>query len=97
GEYYMKRKNYRAAVSRFRGALKFKPNDALATIRLAEALEKSWFATPEKYRQRQSLDEAAKYYSLYLDILPNGDYAIEAKAALERLDAAEQAAAAPSR
>ncbi len=81
GEFYLKRENYKAAISRFRGALHWKPNDALATYRLAEALEKD-----------NQLSEATKYYSLYLDIAPTGDHAADAKEGLERLERAQQAA-----
>ena len=35
GDYYFKRKNYRAAEDRYREALRYKDNDAVATIRLA--------------------------------------------------------------
>ena len=82
GEFYFKRGNYKAAISRFRSALQSKPNDALATYRLAEALEKD-----------NQLAEATKYYSLYLDILPTGDYAANAREAIERLERAQQASA----
>ena len=40
GDFYFKRKNYRAAEDRYREALRYKENDAVATIRLAECLEK---------------------------------------------------------
>src|SRR5438105_1656908 len=41
GDYYFKLKNYRAAESRYREALMYKPDDAVATYRLAQALEKN--------------------------------------------------------
>lgn len=74
GDYYYKQRNYRAAVSRYREALQYKPNDAVATFRLATALEK--------------MNETAEARSMYLDylrILPEGPFAEEAKEALERL------------
>jgi tetratricopeptide (TPR) repeat protein len=40
GDFYFKRKNYRAAEDRYREALEYKENDATATFRLAESLEK---------------------------------------------------------
>ena len=40
GDFYFKRKNYRAAEERYREALHYKENDAVATIRLAVSLEK---------------------------------------------------------
>jgi tetratricopeptide (TPR) repeat protein len=80
GEFYLKRGNYKAAISRFQSALQNKPNDAVATYRLAEALEKD-----------KQLPAATKYYSLYLDIVPTGEYAAGAKEALDRLEQAQQA------
>ncbi|HWY71415.1 MAG TPA: hypothetical protein VNX88_22300 [Terriglobales bacterium] len=76
GEFYFKRKNYHAAEERYREALLYKPGDAMATYRLAEALE----------AQGQTA-EAAKNYELYLKIPSNGKFAPEAKKALARLEA----------
>lgn len=74
GNYYFKRKNYRAAESRFEEALEWKPNDAEATFRLAQTCDKLG-----------KKNDAVKNYQAYLRILPSGDYAEEAKTALERL------------
>ena len=41
GDFYFKRKNYHAALERYKEALIYKPNDALANFRLAECLEKT--------------------------------------------------------
>jgi tetratricopeptide (TPR) repeat protein len=76
GEFYMKRKNYRAAEDRFREALVCKPGDAIATYRLAEVLD----------AQGQSA-EAVKNYEAYLKIPSSGKFAPEAKKALTRLEA----------
>src|SRR5207302_3436532 len=75
GEFYMKRKNYRAAENRFREALIYKPGDAIATFRLAEVLD----------AQSQNA-EATKNYEEYLKIPSSGKYAPEAKKALARLE-----------
>ena len=40
GDFYFKRKNYRAAEDRYREALYYKENDAIATYRLAVCMEK---------------------------------------------------------
>src|SRR5215475_10774515 len=40
GDYYFKRKNYTGAESRYREALLYKDNDAVATYKLAVCLEK---------------------------------------------------------
>src|SRR5882757_4307538 len=64
GDYYFSRKNYSAAISRYREALEYKPNDAVATFRLAETLEK----TGES-------QEALKMYEDYLRILKHGPFA----------------------
>ncbi len=74
GDYYYKQKNYLAAISRYREALEYKPYDAVATIALARALEKT-----------DQLDAARTQYESYLKILPNGPSAAEARKALERL------------
>ena len=74
GDFYFKRKNYRAAQSRYREALFYKDNDALATFRLAICLEKM-----------DEPAEAQKEYESYLRILPYGPEAAEAKKAIERL------------
>lgn len=74
GDYYYKAGNYKAAISRFREALEFKPRDAVATFKLAEALEKNG-----------ELDEARAQYEAYLAILNDGPSAGDARKALERL------------
>ena len=75
GDYYFKeRKNYRAAADRYREALFYKDNDAVATIRLAVCLEK--LDQPE---------EALKEYENYLKILPHGPQSEEAQKAIQRL------------
>jgi tetratricopeptide (TPR) repeat protein len=84
GNFYFKQHNYRAAISRYREALLYKPNDAIATFSLADALEKSG-----------GLQEAAQNYRAYLKILPNGPKATDAHKALERLQAKGATAAKP--
>jgi tetratricopeptide (TPR) repeat protein len=77
GDFYFKRKNYRAAEDRYREALLYKENDAVATIRIAECLEKM-----------EQPDEALKEYESYLKILPHGPQAEEARKAMQRLQGA---------
>ncbi len=86
GDFYFKQHNYRAAVSRYREALLYKPNDAIATFSLADALEKSG-----------DLQEAAQNYRAYLKILPNGPKARDAHKALQRLPAKGAAVAKPAK
>lgn len=74
GDFYFKRKNYRAAEDRYREALLYKPNDAVATFRLAVCLERAG-----------EVDEAGENYEAYVKILPNGPFAEEANQALKRL------------
>ena len=74
GNFYFKRENYRAALSRFCEALQYKPGDAVATFRVAESLEKLG-----------DLGGAQGYYEQYLKILPYGPSAGQAKKALERI------------
>jgi tetratricopeptide (TPR) repeat protein len=74
GDFYFKRKNYRAAEDRYREALRYKDNDAVATIRLAVCLEKLGI-----------FDDARAEYESYLKILPHGPESSEAQKAIERL------------
>ena len=74
GDYYFKRKNYRAAEDRYREALQYKNNDAIATFRLAVCLEKL-----------DRPDEARTEYEGYLKILPRGPEADGAQKAIDRL------------
>ncbi len=75
GDFYLKvRKNYRAAEDRYREALYYKENDAMATYGLAMCLEKL-----------NQPDEARQEYEAYLKILPEGPEAKNARKALARL------------
>jgi tetratricopeptide (TPR) repeat protein len=74
GDFYFKRKNYRAAEARYREALGYKDNDAIATFRLAVCLEKL-----------DRPDDARAEYESYLRILPHGSQAAESQKALDRL------------
>jgi tetratricopeptide (TPR) repeat protein len=76
GDFYFKRKNYHAAEDRYREALRYKDNDAVATMRLAVCLEKLGI-----------LDDARAEYESYLKILPHGPQAVEAQKAIDRLKA----------
>ena len=76
GDFYFKRGNYHAAEERYRDALLYKENDAIATIRLAVCLEKLGI-----------LDDARSEYESYLKILPHGPQAGQAQKAVERLKA----------
>ena len=74
GDFYFRRKNYRAAEGRYRDALQYKSDDAVATIRLAVCLEKLGV-----------LDDALAEYGSYLKILPHGPEAAQAQKAIDRL------------
>jgi len=75
GDYYFKRKNYRAALDRYKEALFYKDNDAVASFRLAQCQDKLG-----------DKPEAKKYYEQYLKILPEGEFAKEARTSLDRLE-----------
>ena len=75
GDYYFKRKNYSAALDRYKEALFYKDNDAVASFRLAQCQEKLG-----------DKSEAKKYYEQYLKILPEGEFAKEARTSLDRLE-----------
>jgi len=74
GDFYFKQKNYRAAASRYREALFYKPDDAIANFRLGECLEKM-----------NRPGEAALHYQAYLKILPDGPLSKDAHKQLEKL------------
>lgn len=77
GDYYLRRKNYRAALARYQDALVWKDNDAVANFRMAQCYEKL-----------DQPDEAVAHYQEYLKILPEGPFSKDAKKALEKLTAA---------
>src|ERR1700688_2483492 len=76
GDFYFKRKNYRAALVRYQDALIWKEKDAVANFRIAECYEK--LDQPE---------QAIPHYQEYLKILPEGPLSKEAHKALEKLKA----------
>src|SRR5579864_9613350 len=86
GDFYFKRKNYRAAEDRYREALFYKDNDALATFRLAVCLEKM-----------DRSDDARREYESYLRILPHGPQGEEARKAIDRLKGTAAASAKPAK
>jgi tetratricopeptide (TPR) repeat protein len=79
GDFYLKRKNYRAALDRYQEALVWKPNDAIANFRMAQCFE--------KLDQPQ---EARTHYEEYLKILPHGPLSAEAQKGLEKLKGAAE-------
>jgi tetratricopeptide (TPR) repeat protein len=79
GDFYFKtRKNYKAALERYKEALYYKDGDAVASFRVAECQEKLGDKA-----------EAKKYYEQYLKILPEGPLAKDARASLDRLAKAQ--------
>jgi len=78
GDFYFKRKNYKAALERYKEALYYKDGDALASFRLAVCQEKLGDKA-----------DARKYYEQYLKILPEGPLAKDAHASLDRLAKAQ--------
>jgi tetratricopeptide (TPR) repeat protein len=75
GDYYFKQGNYRAAESRYREALEWKPGDAIATFKMGEVMEKIG-----------NLVQARQNYQAYLKILPDGPLSKDAKKALARIE-----------
>jgi Tfp pilus assembly protein PilF len=74
GQWYLKLKNYRAALERFNSALTYKPDDAEAIYGLAVTQEKL-----------DLLSLADANYRKYLGILPNGPRSKEAEEGLKRI------------
>jgi tetratricopeptide (TPR) repeat protein len=75
GQYYLKRKNYRAALDRFNEALLYKPNDAEAIFHLAQTQEKL-----ELYAL------AYQNYHSYLTIFKEGPYVKDTQEAMKRIE-----------
>jgi tetratricopeptide (TPR) repeat protein len=88
GDYYFRLKNYRAALDRYREALFYKPDDAIANFRLGQSLEKL-----------EEDDEAVTHYQAYLKILPHGPLSKEAEKAIQKLrpEKSQTSQATPSR
>ena len=86
GDFYFKRTNYRAALDRYREALYYKYDDAVATFRIGVCQEKLG-----------ETGEARKAYEAYLKILPHGPFAGEAHKALTRLKTAPAETPDPSK
>jgi len=73
GDFYFKRKNYKAALDATKEALYYKDNDAVASFRLAVCQDKLGQTVSEEILRQ------------YLKILPEGPFAKESHASLERL------------
>jgi len=82
GDFYFRRKNYRAALDRYREALFYKPDDTLANFRLGECFERL-----------DQADEAVTHYQAYLKILPHGPLSKEAEKAIQKLGPGEKSQA----
>ena len=78
GDFYFKRKNYKAALERYKEALYYKDGDAVASFRLAVCQERLG-----------NKAEAKKYFEQYLKILPEGPFAKDAHASLDRIAKAQ--------
>jgi len=74
GDFYFRRENFRAALSRYQEALQWKPGDAVATFKSAQSFEKL-----------ARFQEARTNYEAYLKILPGGPQSQEARKALSKL------------
>jgi tetratricopeptide (TPR) repeat protein len=75
GEFYLRKKNYEAAIDRFHDALRYKPNFALPHRRLGEAYE--------KLGERE---KAVEHFRKYLEILPAAGDARRVQRRIERLE-----------
>lgn len=76
GEFYMNRGDYKGAYERFKEASQVDPGSAEAVFNLAQAA-----------RKMNRNDEAVQNYQIYLDALPNGPRAKDARKGLRDLSA----------
>lgn len=74
GEFYLKKKNYDAAIERLLESIRHKPNFAKPHRLLGFAFEK-----------KGELDDAILYYEKYLEILPQAEDAKEIRKKVEKL------------
>lgn len=74
GDWYYKQENYKAAISRYREALEYKPHDGDATFKLGQVLDKTG-----------DYAGATDNYEQYLKMLPNGPHAKKAREGLDKL------------
>jgi tetratricopeptide (TPR) repeat protein len=76
GMYYLKKKNYDAAIERFQDALRFKPGFARPHLLLGRAFEK-----------KGDFEDSILHYKAYLEILPNAE---DAKQVRKKIGALEK-------
>lgn len=74
GLFYFKKKNYDAAIERFKDAIRFKPNFARPHQLLGESYEK-----------KGDKKEAIAWYRKYLEILPSADNADAIRKRIDKL------------
>lgn len=74
GDFYFRRKNYRAALNRYQEALLYKPDYAIANFRLGETFERL-----------EQTEEAVSHYQAYLKVLPHGPLSKDAEKAIQKL------------
>lgn len=75
GTFYLKKKNYDAAIERFLDAIRYKSNHAKAHRLLAEA-----------YDKKGDKADAVVYYRKYLEILPAAEDAEKVRKRIEKLN-----------
>jgi tetratricopeptide (TPR) repeat protein len=76
GQFYLKKKNYDAAIERFQESIKYKSNFAKPHLLLGLCYEK-----------KGDLEDAVEYYEKYLKILPSADDAEDVRKRIEKLKA----------
>jgi tetratricopeptide (TPR) repeat protein len=75
GLFYLKKKNYDAAIDRFQDALRYKPGFARPHLLLGKAFER-----------KGDYENSILHYNAYLEILPNADDAKEVRKKIASLD-----------
>ena len=75
GMFYLKKKNYDAAIERFLDAVRFKPGFARQHFLLGQA-----------YEGKGEFEDAITHYTAYLEILPNADNASKVRMKIDSLN-----------
>jgi len=86
GEFYWKKKSYRAAAGRYEEAVKWDPGFAEAYWKLALAKEKLAAEQMLDSEKSLSLEDARRALRKYLEVAPDGKHAKEARRKLAKIE-----------
>jgi tetratricopeptide (TPR) repeat protein len=86
GDFYLKRRNYDAAIQRYQEALEYQPNLAMAYEKLGRAYERRAEDAPSAAAKSEDLERAKELYQEFLRKQPQSPKAAEFRSRLKRLE-----------